>query len=87
VLNHGCMQMQTKYLEQYDELYGEDMHLVKLPLLEEEVRGVKNLERFSQWLLQPYKGEGGPTMDPFEKIAELEQEVAKLRKQVGVTSA
>lgn len=73
--------MQIKYLNQYDELYGEDMHLLKLPLLEEEVRGIKNLESFSKWLLQPYKGEGGPTMDPFKRIEELEQEIAMLRKQ------
>jgi len=37
--------MQKKYLDQYEELYGEDFNLVKMPLLVEEVRGTENLEK------------------------------------------
>jgi Anion-transporting ATPase len=79
----ASVQMQNKYLEQYDELYGEDMHLLKMPLLEEEVRGVERLQIFSQWLLTPYEGPGGPAMDPFTRIAELEQQVADLKLQLS----
>jgi len=45
--------MQKKYLDQMNELY-EDYHLVKMPLLGTEIRGVDNLKRFSQFLLKPY---------------------------------
>lgn len=48
------IRMQQKYLEQYDDLY-EDFHIVKLPLLEEEIRGTEPLQQFSQWLMEPYK--------------------------------
>eukprot|EP00461_Guttulinopsis_vulgaris_P000905 UN00905 len=43
--------MQSKYLEQLDLLYADDFHLVKLPLLLNEVRGVDSLNKFAKMLL------------------------------------
>lgn len=48
------VRMQQKYLDQFYELY-EDFHIVKMPLLEEEVRGTQALEDFSKHLLIPYE--------------------------------
>ncbi|KAI5480043.1 arsenite transmembrane-transporting ATPase [Pseudohyphozyma bogoriensis] len=48
-------QQQQKYLKEAYELYGEDFHIVKMPLLSEEVRGTDSLKKFSEMLITPYK--------------------------------
>lgn len=85
-------QMQEKYLEQYDELYGEDMHVLRMPLLCEEVRGVGALGHFSERLIDPdYVMPGQPTDDGAscsseeltKRVAELEAEVAAWKAATG----
>jgi len=50
------MKIQRKYMDQIDDLY-EEMHIIKLPLLQNEVRGPSNVEKFSKFLVEPYDPE------------------------------
>jgi len=45
--------MQRKYINQLDLLY-QDFHLVKMPLMQEEIRGIDKLQNFASNLKTPY---------------------------------
>lgn len=42
--------MQRKYLTQISELYSDDFHIVPVPMLGDEVRGIKDLRNFAEML-------------------------------------
>ena len=76
------VRMQQKYLAQFYDLY-EDFHIVKMPLLEEEVRGSEALKSFSRHLIDPYVAENRPEMSRVE----LEEEAGRLREQLAAIEA
>jgi arsenite-transporting ATPase len=79
------VRMQQKYIDQFHELY-EDFHIIKLPLLPEEVRGTEALRSFAVNLTMPYRAgvEGAETERiGIAKIQEMETETASLRAQVS----
>jgi len=45
--------MQNKYISQVDLLYP-DFHIVKMPLMKNEIRGITALNQFSGYLQKPY---------------------------------
>eukprot|EP00177_Eucheuma_denticulatum_P008843 GFKZ01016054.1.p1 GENE.GFKZ01016054.1~~GFKZ01016054.1.p1 ORF type:complete len:692 (+),score=114.41 GFKZ01016054.1:38-2077(+) len=65
------MNMQTKYMEQIAELYGEDFHITAMPLLSGEVRGKDRLKEYSELLLVE-KGEFTEGMEGMNDIGEYE---------------
>lgn len=63
--------MQTKYMEQIAELYGEDFHITAMPLLSGEVRGKERLKEYSDLLLVE-KSEYTNGMEGMNDIGEYE---------------
>ena len=43
--------MQKKYLDKIEEMF-EDFHIIKVPLQKNEIRGPKNIEDFSKFLIE-----------------------------------
>ncbi|CAI5985454.1 unnamed protein product [Closterium sp. NIES-64] len=76
------VKMQQKYLDQFNELY-EDFNITRLPLLEEEVRGVDALKSFGKHLITPYVPRPVPLVAT--RLVELEQEVKELRQKLDET--
>ena len=48
------IKMQKKYLEKIEEMF-EDFHIIKVPLQKNEIRGSKNIEDFSKFLIEKTK--------------------------------
>ncbi|KJP89114.1 hypothetical protein AK88_01200 [Plasmodium fragile] len=44
--------LQSKYLTQIQNLYGNDFHIVCMPQLKSEIRGLENISNFSEMLLE-----------------------------------
>lgn len=53
--NHVALSVRPGVRHRYD-----DFHVVKMPLLDEEVRGVPSLRMFAQMLVEGYDPSGEP---------------------------
>jgi arsenite-transporting ATPase len=51
--------MQKKYIDQIYDLY-DLFHIIKLPLLAHEIRGIEDLKNFSKYLVEPFTGNSLP---------------------------
>jgi len=78
--------MQQKYVTQFHDLY-EDFHLVKMPLLEEEIRGVDALKEFSVNLIKPYQPRPAAAAAGSNDVAALQAEVQRLKGRVAELEA
>eukprot|EP01095_Lingulamoeba_sp_RSL-Kostka_P013174 TRINITY_DN539_c0_g2_i1.p1 TRINITY_DN539_c0_g2~~TRINITY_DN539_c0_g2_i1.p1 ORF type:complete len:348 (+),score=145.99 TRINITY_DN539_c0_g2_i1:49-1092(+) len=57
--------MQQKYIDSIHELYA-DYHLLEMPLMKHEIRGLDNLLEFSELLVKPYNHEENNNNDDEE---------------------
>lgn len=77
------LRMQRRYLEQFHDLY-EDFHIVKVPVLDEEVKGPSEVERFSRLLVQPYQPRAAsPESEMEQRILQLQHDNERLRRQLS----
>lgn len=70
-LYNARMAMQTRYMEQIVELYGEDFHITAMPLLPGEVRGKEALSEYAKLILIEKK-EFSEGMEGMNDIGEYE---------------
>jgi len=74
--------MQQRYLRQFYDLYDDDFHLTRLPLLREEVRGAEALRAFGENLVVPFVAPPRPRSED-EAVAALRSRVAELEAEVA----
>lgn len=76
---------QRSYLVQFEDLYAADFHLVRMPMLPAEVRGVEALEKFSQMLTDPARAHQGEAAHQGE-LERLRARVAELEDRLAVVA-
>ena len=76
------VRMQQKYLDQFYELY-EDFHIIKMPLLEEEVRGTDSLRQFSKYLIDPYEPQRESKESLEAEKSALEERLKEIKERLS----